>query len=244
MVINLETYNIILSSPELLKAEHTSALKSIINKYPYFQSARALYLKGLKNQDSFRYNNELKRTAAYTTDRSTLFEFVTSTRFENKQNVHNQIFQKIVEEEEVISSEKLIMEEKELEIGKPLSFSAQEKHSFNEWLQLSSAKPIVRKPVELKEKEKTDKFSLIDKFIQNNPKITPLTKGEKVELELPKNKVDKSLMTQTLAKVYLEQKKYSKAIKAYEILSLKYPEKSGFFADQIKKIRNLQKNKS
>ena len=44
-------------------------------------------------------------------------------------------------------------------------------------------------------------------------------------------------MTETLAKVYLEQKKFSKAIKAYEILSLKYPEKSGFFADQIKAIQ-------
>lgn len=244
MVINSETYNDILASPELLKAEHVSELKSIINEYPYFQSARALYLKGLKNQDSFRYNNELKRTAAYTTDRSILFEFITSSSFENKENLHDQISQKIVEEEEVIIEEKPVKEEKELEIGKPLSFSSQEKHSFNEWLQLSAAKPIVRKPVEAAEKEKLDKFSIIDKFIQNNPKIIPVRKGEKVELELPKNKVDKSLMTQTLAKVYLEQKKYSKAIKAYEILSLKYPEKSGFFADQIKKIRNLQKNKS
>ena len=47
-------------------------------------------------------------------------------------------------------------------------------------------------------------------------------------------------MTETLAKVYLEQNKYENAIKAYKILSLKYPEKSGFFADQIKRIRTLQ----
>ena len=51
-------------------------------------------------------------------------------------------------------------------------------------------------------------------------------------------------MTETLAKVYLEQKKYENAIKAYRILILKYPEKSGFFADRIKAIKNLQKNKS
>jgi len=50
-------------------------------------------------------------------------------------------------------------------------------------------------------------------------------------------------MTETLAKVYLEQKKYENAIQAYRILSLKYPEKSGFFADQIKRIQILQKNK-
>jgi virulence-associated protein VapD len=44
-------------------------------------------------------------------------------------------------------------------------------------------------------------------------------------------------MTETLARVYLEQKKYQKAIQAYEILILKYPEKSSFFADRISDIR-------
>ena len=48
-------------------------------------------------------------------------------------------------------------------------------------------------------------------------------------------------MTETLAKVYLEQKKYVNAIKAYRILSLKYPEKSSFFATQIKAIKLLDK---
>jgi len=51
-------------------------------------------------------------------------------------------------------------------------------------------------------------------------------------------------MTETLAKVYLEQQKFENAIKAYRILSLKYPEKSGFFANQIKAIKIFQKNKS
>ncbi len=59
-----------------------------------------------------------------------------------------------------------------------------------------------------------------------------------------KNETSNSLMTETLAKVYLAQKKYENAIQAYRILSLKYPEKSGFFADQIKRIQILQKNKS
>ena len=44
----------------------TAELKTIIEKHPYFQAARALYLKGLKNQNSFKYNNELKVTASFT----------------------------------------------------------------------------------------------------------------------------------------------------------------------------------
>ena len=50
-------------------------------------------------------------------------------------------------------------------------------------------------------------------------------------------------MTETLAKVYVKQEKYKEAMKAYKILSLKYPEKSGFFADQIQAVKKLQKEK-
>jgi hypothetical protein len=56
------------------------------------------------------------------------------------------------------------------------------------------------------------------------------------------NETPSSIMTETLAQIYLEQKKYTKAIQAYEILILKYPEKSSFFADRIKNIKILQQN--
>ena len=98
-----------------------------------------------------------------------------------------------------------------------------------------------RGKVEKVKTKKDNKYFLINRFIENNPKISSLKKDETIEVVIPKNKADKSLMTETLAKVYLEQKKFSKAIKAYEILSLKYPEKSGFFADQIKGIKKLTK---
>ena len=51
-------------------------------------------------------------------------------------------------------------------------------------------------------------------------------------------------MTETLARIYLEQKNFKKALQSYKILSLKYPEKSSLFADQIKAIKKIQaKNK-
>ena len=52
-------------------------------------------------------------------------------------------------------------------------------------------------------------------------------------------------MTETLARIYLEQKNFKKALQSYKILSLKYPEKSSLFADQIKAIKKIQaKNKN
>ena len=125
----------------------------------------------------------------------------------------------------------------------PILFSSKENHSFNEWMQISTRKPIKRGP-EKQAQNLVEKEKLINTFIKNNPKIQRLSKEKVAMAPVVKDKQDSSLMTETLAKVYLEQKKFENAIQAYRILSLKYPEKSGFFADQIKRIQILQKNKS
>jgi hypothetical protein len=152
--------------------------------------------------------------------------------------------------------------EENLEIGKPLDFSFNEKHSFQEWLQLSRTEPIDRteegpeetkqteynaEPVaeiEIVDEDKKKKAEIIDKFIETNPKISPIKQTAIIPaVQFDLNKEDNSyLMTETLARVYLEQKKYTKAIQAYEILILKYPEKISFFADRISDIKILQQN--
>jgi hypothetical protein len=232
--LKTETFKNITKNKTEIQHLKAAELKSIVEEFPYFQAARTLYLKELKSQDSFKYNHELKTTAAYTSDRSVLFNYIVS--FNNK---HQELTEKNTE---TTSGGVLNKVEDNLEIGKPLPFSSTENHSFNQWLQLSPKKVIIRgreKPTQ----QTTRKEDLIDKFIQNSPKIGPLEKGIKFTVPVSKNKYDVALMTETLAKVYLEQKKYENAMQAYKILSLKYPEKSGFFADQIKRIQILQKNK-
>jgi len=267
--MNVTDYTYLINKPDVINERHSIGLEKIMEEFPYFQSARVLRLKHLYNQDSFKYNYALKVAAAFTTDRSILFDFITSEKFTTIQNgLYDQkiaellninvIGSEIVEapkteqtsttlEQSIISSisQSNPLEEK-LEIGKPLEFSIHEKHSFQEWLQLSRLNPIERKetiPSNTEEDiSRKKKLELINKFIENNPKIPPINK------EMPSNTStpiieDKSyLMTETLAKVYLEQKKYQKAIQAYEILILKYPEKSSFFANRILDIKNLQQN--
>jgi hypothetical protein len=242
----------ILQKNSPIKQVETAELKGIIDAYPYFQSARAMYLKGLKNQESFKYNNELKSTAAYTTDRTVLFNFITSINFDiPKKDIHQQLKEKISEEKNVsiIEVEKTTVAdnltqeiEEKLTIGKPISFKVSETYSFNQWLQLAAKKPIERTE-NITPKIRSEKEAIIEKFIQNNPKIIPLSKDKNIVVTIEETKPDSTLMTETLAKVYLEQKKYENAIQAYRILSLKYPEKSGFFADQIKRVQILQKYK-
>ena len=275
--MNTNDYINLLNNSKAINDKQTLVLETIVNEFPFYQSARALYLKGLYNQESFRYNYELKKTAAHTTDRSVLFDFITSDDFKIfQQEVYDKYQAEIqsiivsdfeyVEEEnrpytlvtkskssqvtEIIAISEQNESNKEveaaLEIGKPLQFEKNETHSFSEWLQLAKITPIVREEAEkqihvFSELEK--KFDLIEKFIELNPKISQAKDTTSIPINIAKsNETPSSIMTETLAQIYLEQKKYSKAIQAYEILILKYPEKSSFFADRIKNIKILQQN--
>ena len=334
--MNLQEYKLLLQQPESITADQTAGLQLLIRQYPFLQSAYAMRLKGLYNENSYQYNHTLKLAAAYTTDRTVLFDFITSDEFTKvtnsaiseveiqpistqsemvevqqveikprKQSILDSIESAEVaseefeleketsEEEKTISSEQSDLEiienaqalaeklkveniltdqfsiednlaeakkskseestAKEIsvedELGTPLEFSSSEKHSFKEWLQLSKIQPIIREEIQEDKKELTEtelekikKTDLIDKFIEASPKIPPVKNDTKTPV-IRDNPADTSaLMTETLARVYLEQKKYQKAIQAYQILILKYPEKSSFFADRISDIKNIQQN--
>ncbi len=274
--MNLTDYTYLINKPDAITERHHESLEKVIEEFPYFQSARVLRLKHLYNQDSYKYNYALKIAAAFTTDRSVLFDFITSNSFVTVQNGYyeqklnellniNVVGSEVVEnstettapmttmntmEQSILSSinesnplqEDLVVK---LELGKPLEFSINEKHSFQEWLQLSRFKPIDRTNSENTASDENDrdkKLKLIDRFLETNPKIPTVAKD--APHTIPEAIIeDKSyLMTETLARVYLEQKKYSRAIQAYEILILKYPEKSSFFANRILDIKNIQQN--
>lgn len=231
-----DNFLVLLNNPQIIQQENTAELKSIVKKHPYFQSARILFLKTLKDQESFKYNNELKVTAAYTSDRAVLFDFITSNVFSEK--VNDTTNEETINEEQPTTIIEQVKEE--LHIGKPISFTENETHSFNQWLQLSSS--TLKKVIPVPETENKLQKNIIDRFIANSPKISRVNKSQPIQAKPVDTQQEPVLMTETLAKIYLEQKKYDNAIKAYEILSLKYPEKSGLFADQIRKIKILQKS--
>ena len=150
------------------------------------------------------------------------------------------------------------------------SLRIQEKGAYNELLPktalLTSNRAILRKwlfksqEIDMTDNSKTEKYSfldwfdiidddvpkvekkldLIDQFIKNSPKIEFSQEKKSDPGVIIEPKIKDELITETLAKIYVAQKKFNKAIKAYEILSLKYPKKSSFFADQIIHIKKLK----
>jgi len=208
-----------IQNPQQISSIDVTKLDSLLQEFPYYQTAQLLITRGLLNTNSIRYNRQLKKAAAYALDRTQLFKLIILNKVEqpNIANINKKT-------------------EYTLIIGQPLAFNKEEEYSFSEWLALSKVKKIDRTP---KPKPK----QLIDDYINkkisvSKPKKTTFFKPTDVAKEsLIENE---SLVTPTLAKVYLEQGHYDKAISAYTKLCLKYPEKNSLFAYQIKLINKLK----
>lgn len=105
-------------------------------------------------------------------------------------------------------------------------------NTWQSWLKIGRTEEIVKEKSEIKEKA-------IETFIENNPRISQL-KEESTYVVKEKNDDISHLMTETLANLYFEQKLYTKAIKAFEILIKKSPEKKDYFESKIKDIKDFR----
>jgi len=225
--MNTERIISLIESPNLINRKDITFLEDISIKHPSFSIAHVLLAKGLLNTESVRYNQKLKKAALYSLNRKQLFRLISEDVKKDEIVKENIPIEVITVEEEVIITKK-----EELKIGQPLEFDETEEYSFSEWLALTKVQKINR--------EETD---LINNFIEKSPTI----KVEKNKFFSPTETAKSSilendeLITETLARVYLEQEHFEKAIESYKKLSLKYPKKSSFFADQINLINDLKK---
>ncbi len=234
--------------------------EKITYRYPYFQSAYAHYLKTLKEQEQYNYKLILRKTAVLSPSRAFLNNWLENNVpalpkavvknpvpavVENEKTTELKVVNSTAKKKEPTPlptsvpkiSKKVASQKKakeKIEKKEPLAMT------YAEWVIYSSKGKVEPKKEAI---SLDDKLSLIDSFLENKPKIPPVTQDQpKVDLS-DLNKFNKEeFMTETLARIYVQQKKYKKALYAYQILSLKYPEKNGFFADQIKTIKQLQQN--
>jgi len=123
--------------------------------------------------------------------------------------------------------------------------SADELHSFDEWLTLlpgADIKPMPETDSDKEQKAAPKKAAdIIQQFLNNEPRISK----PKTEFFSPAKAArqsiseDDDLVSETLAKIYLQQGNPARALKAYQALMLQNPQKRAYFAARIKEVQNL-----
>ncbi len=150
---------------------------------------------------------------------------------------------KPLEELEIPLAESTYIQNLDNDISKP--------HSFLDWLKISKNNPgnltpkqqqkIITEPKssQAAEKKHTQADDLIEKFIQEEPRITPSRSSFYSPVNMARNSVkeNEELVSETLAKIYATQGNFQKAIASYQKLLLKYPEKKTYFAALIENLK-------
>ena len=195
------------------------------------------HTKSLKEQGRDNYKQYLNKLALKTMDRGILKNLMEAPiKAHSPFEIKKPIIEKESNKIQVDLDNKVLVDNSNNEEIDKL------KLSFIDWIEFTEDNNT-KYELEIVEDKKSplqDKLSIIDKFIENDPKISPIDKSVNSFDEIEFDDYSDELMTETLAKVLVKQKKYKKAIRAYKILCLKYPEKNVLFASQIEKIKNLQ----
>lgn len=242
----------LINHPEFMDRDSLYELRSTLALYPYFQTARLLMLQNLYLLHDPSFDEELRRAALYITDRKVIFELIEAAHY--KLNVQQSAAKTDNEEEKESRTISLIdtfldsipKEEEEEKNNKPKRkpTPADAAIDYVSYLIQSESE----KPSEKDTKEEAPQMkgqSLIDDFIKNdtgkitlneNPEYLPQISDSDNE---GGKDGEETYFTETLAKIYIKQGRYSKALEIIRQLSLEFPKKNAYFADQIRFLEKL-----
>ena len=228
--------------PERLDRESLYELRSLLARYPYFQTARLLYLKNLFLLHDITFGEELRRAALYIADRRILFSLVEGERYTWKALEKQQAPEETAGVDRTLSLIDAFLSTfpEEPTASSFVSLPVEAATDYTSYLMKESP---VGEETAGQEEPRMKGQDLIDSFLENSeeqPLISSVVEEEEEILDkIEEETEDESYFTETLAKIYVKQQRYSKALEIITRLNLKYPEKNAYFADQIRFLEKL-----
>lgn len=259
MSINIATLT---RHPERLGKDTLYELRSLLARYPYYQPARLLLLKNLYLLHDPTFDEELRRAAVYVTERQRLFDLIESPHYQlrDEQAAEHETAKKEAAKHEAAEHGS---SEEDAPAGDRTaalidSFLDQLPGEEDEESQPQGQPVVKRKPTPAdatidyvaylmeagdeapQETPQLKGQELIDDFI--NKENGKISLQEETEYEPEEETVEdegSSYFTETLARIYIKQGRYSKALEIIQRLYLEYPKKNRYFADQIRFLQKL-----
>ena len=245
--------------PEKMDRDTLYELRSLVALYPSFQTARLLMLQNLFLLHDQSFDQELRRAAIYITNRNVLFQMIEASHYVLRQENTQKKTAKPKTDQETNSSRTIKLIDTFLD-SIPKNDDEEEKTKNGKKRRPTPADAAVDYVAYLLETQNDSDdnsadeapqligHNLIDTFIDtekgriklnDSPTLTPSNDDYNNEDGADENVTDESFFTETLARIYIKQGRYSKALEIISRLSLQYPKKSAYFADQIRFLKKL-----
>ena len=233
--------------PEQLDRETLYELRSMLALHPYFQTARLLMLQNLYLLHDPSFDEELRRAAIYITDRKVIFQMIEAGHYtlaSEKKDLKDEQG-KGLQENRTISLIDNFLD------SIPKEDNEQQKTAKRKPTPADAAVDYVAYLLECESEEEQKRdtdtpqligHSLIDTFIENDKGRIVLSENPTLKPEIetaPESEEKEGYFTETLARIYIKQGRYSKALEIIRQLSLQYPKKNIYFADQIRFLEKL-----
>lgn len=211
--------------PSRLSAETLPEMKALYEAYPFCSTFVFLYLYNMYVVHDVRYASELRRLAPYLPDRRKLYLLV-------EEYTHPEQLQPMDEKKEsdafsLINDFLDEMSKEGADLPTEISYGGGEglTSSVSEYFaDDTSASDDVVSPLSSPKEE-----SPLPSAPLKKEEPTPLATEE----------LEEDLFTETLARIYVKQGRYDKALRIIKTISLNYPEKNLYFADQIRFLEKL-----
>lgn len=250
--------------PETLDRDTLYELRTLVARYPYFQSLRLLYLKNLYLLHDINFGAELRKAVLYVADRRALFYLIEGDRYTLQTHKSSLLSSKEMNEEPSIDRTLSLIDAFLATVPEENSSIIELDYAmdYTSYLMQDEKEADLSDTTQTENKVEIQKLrghELIDDFILKSesvslPEIGVELPKEKVKEEqkeeqkeeenepspsTPNEELDDSCFTETLAKIYVKQHRYDKALEIIKKLSLNYPKKNAYFADQIRFLEKL-----
>ena len=237
----------LIKHPEYLDRDTLYELRSTLALYPYYQTARLLMLQNLYLLHDPSFDEELRRAAIYITDRRVLFNMIEAGHYRLRTSTVTKVPAAAPQESSASRTATLIdnfldsipKEDEGQSRGKRKPTPADAAVDYVAYLLETEGDKAEETVPEMKGQNLIDTFINADKgriVLNEGPLLTPQT--EKTD-ESAAEPTDEEYFTETLARIYIKQGRYSKALEIIQRLSLQFPKKNAYFADQIRFLEKL-----
>ncbi len=243
----MERITELIKHPERLDRDTLYELRSLVALYPYYQTVRLLMLQNLYLLHDPTFDEELRRAAIYVTDRKKLFNLVEAPHYQLRKVTSMPTAQPVSAEGKENRTISLIdnfldsipKDEEKPATTKRKPTPADAAVDYVAYLlETEGEKPVEEIP-EMRGQALIDSFINSDKkkFVLSDEPIQPPV-PEPEPVEEPEG-VEEEYFTETLARIYIKQGRYSKALEIIRRLSLQVPKKNAYFADQIRFLEKV-----